>query len=372
MTAEAAPPRLAGLDVLRGLAITGMVLVNNPGSWEHTVPALGHAPWHGWVFGDLIFPAFLVAVGVGMAYSSDNRPRRRFERAVVVKVVRRAVVLFALGLALNLQREPSFGDVRVMGILQRIALAGLVTALIVLVLPRAAQVAVGIVILAAYAIALTTVDVPGPAPQVLTPESNLASHLDLALLGRRHMYNDGLIDPEGVVGSAPSVVSVLIGAWSGAWLRTRGASLQAVVGLAAGGTALAGLGLVWHSALPINKQLWTSSYVLFSGGMSVLALALLVAVVDVARQRVVGWPWEVLGGNALLAYVGTAATFHVLRTTPPAAIEAGGTWRDRLQAHVFEPALGPLRGSYAFAVALLAVWWLILVVLHRRGWRLRV
>jgi predicted acyltransferase len=359
--------RLVSLDAFRGLAIVGMVLVNNPGSWEHTVPWLGHAPWHGWVFGDLIFPAFLVAVGVAMAYSLAGRPATR---SLYAKVARRAGTLFVLGLLLNFQREPALADVRIMGILQRIAVAGLLAALVVLLLPRWGQVLVAVALLFGYWVAFTAVDVPGTAPGVLRPDSNLASHVDTALLGTRHVYNDGVIDPEGVVSSIPAVVSVLLGVWAGAWLRARPPAFATGLALALAGAVLLGGGLAWGSRFPINKQLWTSSYVLFTAGWALIALAALYLLIDVARQRWLAAPWRVLGANALLAYVGTAATFHVLRATPL----GGGTvtWRDHLYSSVFAPRFGPLAGSYAFAVALLAAWWLVLVVLYRRRWLLRL
>lgn len=343
--------RLVALDALRGLAIVGMVAVNSPGSYEHVLPALEHAEWHGLTVADVVFPVFLVSAGAALPFALAGKG---LDWRLTGRLLRRAGLLLALGLLLNLQREPALFDVRVPGILQRIALATLLGALVVVLLPRWAWVVAAVALLAGHTLLLGgALGPPGDA--------TVAGRVDVAAFGVDHLYRNAPFDPEGLLGTLSSAGTVLLGALGGAWLRPRAQTWRGSLGVAVlGGVLLAG-GAVWATALPLNKPLWTPSFAVLTAGWSLLVLAALHLVVDVGRARWLGFPLAVIGENALVVYVGTAAVFHVLRTTV----------RDAWYADWFAPRFGAVGGSYAFAAALLAVFWLVALGLRTAGIRVR-
>jgi len=355
--------RLHGLDALRGLAVAGMIAVNAPaGAGGEKLAALEHAEWHGLTFADVVFPAFLVAVGVALGVA------RRSGRAAWGRLALRVVVLVLAGIALNALREPSLAEVRLPGVLQRIALAGGLAGALLLAVPRRLA-----WVPPAAAAALLGVTAWVLAGDDLTREGSVVGAVDRAVFGVAHLYNDGAFDPEGLVGVVPSAATVLLGAWAGRWLTARGEGAVAALRLAGGAGICLAAGAVWEGALPVNKQLWTPPYALLTAGWSLLALAVLTAVAGLVAGRFsagrwVLWPASVLGANALVAYVGSTVTIHWLLQTGP----QGSSPVDRIVAGMLAAGDDPVRASLVVAAWVLAAWWAVAAGLAAVGVRVRV
>ena len=360
-------PRLRSLDAFRGLAIAGMILVNNPGSWSHVYPPLDHAPWHGWTPTDLVFPFFLFAVGAALTFSLGRRLREGATRAALFrKVITRSVLLIVIGLALNFIPSFDLSTLRFSGVLQRIGLVYFVAASLYLVLAPQALAVLGGVLLVGYWLAMTLVPVPGHGAGVLEPVGNLAQYIDSHLLAG-HMWKPEW-DPEGLLSTVPAVVSCLLGVYAGLTLQRAEATDVRTVRLALSGFGALVLGWLWSFWFPINKNLWTSSYVLFTGGLALLILATMYWWIDVRQRRAWSMPLCVFGVNALLAFVLSGLLARVL-----IAWKIGGTSaRGWIYEHWFASWAGPMNGSLAFAVAYVIFWYLVLLVLDKRGWYVKL
>lgn len=287
--------RFYALDVLRGLAIALMILVNTPGSWQHVYTPLLHAPWHGFTFADIVFPGFLFVVGAAMAFSLRQAPRNA---ATCLKILKRTLLMFACGLFLNWFWLLQWEHLRIMGVLQRIALAYGIAALMLVFLPKKALMPSAIALVAGYFALLQL----GETPYELA--GNVVRQLDIAVFGAAHLYQGfGMpFDPEGLLSTLPAVFNVLVGFWIADQLRAKsavaGVRWLAIVGLVALLVALA-LSSFW----PINKALWTGSYALLAAGLLIWLLALLVYLVDIKRVTKLTEPLRVYGTNPLFIYM---------------------------------------------------------------------
>jgi predicted acyltransferase len=355
------------LDVFRGLTMAAMVLVNNPGSSSRTYPALRHAEWNGWTPADLVFPFFLFIMGVAMAFSFARRGQEGGRGVALGRVLRRGLLLCVLGLLLN-GFPRVLGDLRILGVLQRIGFAYVLASLVVLRLrPRRQRIVAGTVLLGYWA-AIALVPVPGVGTVAMTPEHSLPGWLDATLLGARHLYGQGTYDPEGLLSTLPAVVTVLFGYWAGEWLRTSGPVRATALRLLLAGGALAAIGLAWGAVFPINKRLWTSSFVLLTAGLAAAVLALCFWAADICRWRRLARPFEVMGVNAIFAYVVSEVGRDLLVHSPR---PGGASVRDYLYAHL-APWAGSANASLVLALGVLAWWWVVLYVMDRRRWFLKV
>lgn len=403
MARAAARERLLSLDVFRGLTVAGMLLVNNPGTWSAIYPPLRHAPWHGWTPTDLIFPFFLFIVGITTILSLEGRRARGATEAELTRqVLRRGAIIFLLGLflawfpgftwgAVPGNPEPSFLDrvgdrllhTRIPGVLQRIALAYAVAALLVLRLRPRGQLVAAAALLFGYWGLMTLVPVPDaglPGWRTLDePSATLAAWLDRALLdwGRwgNHLWvSSRTWDPEGVLSTLPAIGTVLLGAQAGRWLAADRPLAERLNLLFAAGVLATILGSVWGWVFPVNKNLWTSSYVLLTAGLAALTLATVSWLVDVRGWRGWTYPFVVYGMNPILAFVGSGLMARLIYSviTVPAADGS----RVSLQAAIFRTIFAPLGppefASLLFALSFVALWFAILAVLHRRGIFLKV
>lgn len=372
--------RLASLDMFRGLAVAGMVLVNNPGSWQHVYPPLLHAEWHGFTPTDLVFPAFLFAVGAAIPYTVtgyNGRPAGG-RTQLYGRILRRVVLLFLLGVLLNLatpllqwllyDRAVDWSGLRIMGVLQRIALAYLLAMILVLAVGRGLRIALALGILLAYWAVMVGIPVPGVGAGVLTPEGSLATFVDRAVFGPAHLYR-GSFDPEGLLSTLPAAVTVMFGCGAGAWIRLSGRSSRVTVWLMVAGVAAVALGWIWGLSFPINKQLWTSSYVLYSAGWSLLLMAVCYEIADVRRWRWIGWPLQVFGVNAIALFVASGIVARILLVGRTADGRSLYEW---IYEALFASWAGPINGSLAFALATIAIWWVVFYGFYRRGWFLRL
>jgi len=359
-------PRLTGrirsLDAFRGVTVAAMILVNNPGSWGAIYPPLRHAEWHGWTPTDLIFPFFLFIVGVSLVVSFTRRELAGASlRDLARKAVLRGALIILVGLLLSGFPAYDLSTIRVPGVLQRIGMVYTLTALIFLGFGPAARRRIAVLLLLAYWGALALVPVPGGVAGDLSAAGNLGAWLDRLLLGG-HLWTPDF-DPEGILSTVPAVATCLIGTFAGERLLADREVGDRATGMLLMGAGLMVAGLAWDHWFPINKGLWTSSYVLFTGGIACQALAACFWLVDV-RGR--GWwarPWIPLGTNALFAFVLSGLLARLL-----ALWRVDGTpVRDRIVQEVLSPALGPLNGSLAWAIGNLAVVFIVTAVLYRRG-----
>jgi predicted acyltransferase len=388
LAAAARPERMVSLDVFRGATIAAMILVNDPGSWSHIYPPLEHAEWNGWTPTDLIFPFFLFIVGVSLTLSFASRIARGLTRgALAIHVVRRSALIFAIGLFLNGFPDFDFSSIRIMGVLQRIALCYLVAGLLYLATfqsaaaERPARVHANLRVTAAVAVALLVgywalmefVPVPRYGAGHLGKEDNLGAYIDRTLMGG-HLWSESVTwDPEGLLSTLPAIASVLIGILAGEWLRSdRRAGRKALV-LAVAGLALLAAGLLMHPYFPINKNLWTSSFVLFTGGFAMLALAACYWVIDVRAWRAWAAPFLVFGMNAILAYALAALVSEV--STDFEFLNFHGhetTLHGWIYDKYFVPHLSPVNASLGFAVFFVAVIFVLLWPFYRGKLFLRV
>ncbi len=373
--------RLTSLDAFRGLAVAGMILVNNPGSWSHTFGPLTHAPWHGATPTDLIFPFFLFAVGVSMAFSlGSRRARGASRRELWTRVARRALILYGLGLLLAAYPRFDPGTVRLVGVLARIALVFLAGGTLVLLLNRRALWATTLALLGGYWALMVWTPVPGFGAGDLSPDGNLAAWLDRLILGP-HMWSGGggVYDPEGLLSTLPAIASALAGHLAGdALIRSRSdgagrpgtrSGARFAARMAAVGAALVLVGLAWDPFFPVNKPLWTSSYVAYTTGWALLVLAALHWILDV-RAWGAKWsrPLVVYGRNAITVFVasGLAAKSLIFVRVPAGA--PGET--ASLQALVYEAGFaswaGARGGSLAFAAATVLFWLGVAWAMHAR------
>lgn len=301
--------RLQSLDALRGLTIALMILVNTSGDGAHTYRLLRHSPWNGCTLADVVFPCFLFMVGISLVLSLGGKLRRGVPRRVLVRqALQRALVLFAIGIAINGFPRFDLHTLRVFGVLQRIAICFFLASLIYLWLRPRAVVWLTVGILLGYWILLRWVPVPGyglPGVSVplLDPHGNLPAWIDRHLLPAMHLYHQGYYDPEGLLASLPALASTLIGVLTAFFLQTpRSAAAKATRLLVAGILCLLA-GLAWSHWLPLNKRLWTSSFVLFNAGVSALALSIFIWWLDVQKKGTqLAMPLIAFGTNALAAY----------------------------------------------------------------------
>ncbi len=353
--------RLLSLDAFRGLTIAGMILVNNPGSWAHVYPPLLHAEWHGWTPTDLVFPFFLFIVGVAMAFAFARRLAGGDRRSLYLKVARRAAIIFALGLLLSAFPDFDLSRLRVAGVLPRIAVVYLVASLIVLNTGRRGIIWSAAVILAGYHALLALVPVPGSFAGDLSPDGNLAAWLDRQLLPGRLWQTTW--DPEGLLSTVPAVATTLAGVLTGQWLRSGRERSEIAAGMfTAGWLAILG-GLAWSLWLPLNKSLWTSSYVLFTAGAALEALAVCYWLIDVRGYRRWAFPAIVYGLNALAVYfLSGLVTILLIRIRVGEDQRLWGWIYDNL----FLSWLEPVNASLAMGLAYVVFWWLVMALLYWR------
>jgi len=348
-----------------------MIIVNNPGSWAHIYPPLAHAEWHGWTPTDLIFPFFLFIVGVSLVVAFTRRELAgATPRDLARKAVLRGVLIVLVGLLLAGFPRYDLATLRWPGVLQRIGVVYTATALVFLGFgPRQRRWITAGLLLGYWAV-LTFVPVPGGVAGDLSREGNLGAWLDRLLLGG-HLWTPGF-DPEGILSTFPAIATCLIGTFAGERLLADGSPGDRTTGLLLLGAALVVAGLAWDPWFPINKGLWTSSYVLLTGGFACQSLAACYWIIDVRhRDRWAGTAY-VLGTNALFAFVLSGVLARVMALWRIPADGGQMPVREWIFANVLAPLAGPRNGSVLYAVLNLVLVLLITGVLYRRRWFIRL
>jgi len=362
--------RLVSLDVFRGATIAGMLVVNTPGTWSHVYGQLLHADWHGWTYTDTIFPFFLFIVGVSMAFSFGRRREEGGSRGrLILHTLRRAAIIFGLGLGLNVLSVFLFHRtyLRIPGVLQRIGVCFFFAALVYLLLGKRGLLPAAAVLLVTYWALMTFVPVPGYGTGRMDLEGNFARYVDTAVLGRHTWKHDPDWDPEGPLSTIPAIATTLLGIVAGEWLRAAADWKKKIAGLIGGGAVAFFAGLAWGAVFPINKNLWTSSYSLLMSGLCAVCLAACLWVVDVKGWK--GWsvPIEWLGVNAIALFVlSTLATLLMLWVKVTGDDGKTRSLYSAIYQTIFNHFEDQRIGSLLFALAYLAVWTAVFGVLYRR------
>lgn len=357
--------RYLALDALRGFTIAMMILVNTPGSWSYVYSPLLHADWHGCTPTDLVFPFFLFVVGSAMYFSLRKQPMG-LSLPLAVMIVRRALIIFLLGLLFN-GVLGGWEDLRIMGVLQRIALAYAIAAFLVLSVTRVSIYCIGALLLLGYWLLL----VLGGSDDPFGLSTNIVVKLDIALLGPEHMYSGKgePFDPEGILSTLPAVVNVLIGFELTRFLVAQQDRLRGLFTLLVLGGAGIGLGLLWNFWLPINKSLWTSSFVIYTAGWFCLALALFIWLTDVIKAQWFSTPFIIYGSNSIFIYL--LAPFWVHTYTHIQIDASGATLYDALFLHLAK-VFSPHMASLLFALLHVILFWCVSWLLYRKKIFIRV
>jgi len=297
--------RLTSLDAFRGLTIALMILVNSPGDPGAVYSHLSHVPWNGWTFADSVFPSFLFIVGVSIVFSfakQEEKPLRN--SAFMFRLLRRTIILFALGLFLNMFPAFQLSAVRIPGVLQRIALCYFFASLIVLKADLRGRILWLIGLLASYWLMMRFIPVPGIGAGVLEPGKNFAAWVDsLFLSGHMWSYYDGAWDPEGIVSTIPAIATTLFGVLAGQWLRSSLCERKTAAAMACAGAVLLIAGFILDQWLPINKSIWTSTFSIFMAGLAIVCLAFFHWLIDIEDFSRWAKPLIILGLNPITVYV---------------------------------------------------------------------
>ncbi len=352
--------RYLSLDVFRGMDVALMIMVNTPGDHSTTFSPLLHAHWNGFTLTDLVFPTFLFVVGTSMSFSLAAY-QSRGSGAVVKKVLKRAALIFLLGYLMywfpfvtdsgagGWIIKP-LGETRIFGVLQRIALSYCVAALVIHFWKLKGAVIFSLIGLLGYWILLT-------AFGDLTITGNAVLRLDRWLLGENHLYRgEGMaFDPEGLLSTLPAIANVVAGYWAGLFLKEKGASYEVIAKMLMAGAVLIFVGLAWDLVFPINKKLWTSSFVVYTSGIDLMVLSLLIYWIEVRQMK--GWTYffEVLGRNTLFIYLLSEVLAILLDTfsTPD------GNLHQWIFVRGFRPWAGGYFGSLLFALSFMLLCWAV-------------
>lgn len=363
-----ATDRLISLDVFRGLTIAGMVLVNNPGSWAHIYWPLAHAEWHGWTPTDLIFPFFLFIVGVAIPLAFGRRvDAGGTQRDLYLKVIKRTLIIFALGLFLNGFPFFKLSTIRIPGVLQRIAVCYLLASVIFLKTRVRTQLVIAVVLLLVYWLLMACLSAPGFPTGDLSKEGSVASFIDRVVLGS-HIWSQGKVyDPEGLLSTIPALVTTMLGLLTGQWLRTTKSDYEKVAGMFVAGICCLVIGWAWNPFFPINKSLWTSSYVLFTGGLALQLLAFCYWLIDIKNRRAWAKPFVVFGVNAIALFVGSGIMAKLMGIIKiPLADGSRPALKSWIYSGLFAWWAAPKVASLAFAIAFILLWLGLMWILYQR------
>lgn len=374
--------RFYSLDVFRGATVALMILVNNPGSWEHIYPPLEHAAWHGCTPTDLVFPFFLFAVGNALAFVIPGLEQKG-NAAFLQKVIKRALLIFFIGLLLNWspfvkwQNDhlifKTFEKVRILGVLQRIAICYFFASLIIFYCKLRLAMLAGMIILLLYwwlCLAL------GNASDPYSINGWFGTRFDMMILGEKHMYHgEGIaFDPEGLMSSFAAIVQVIFGYLVGLHITQKGKNAEMLNGLFIAGVACIVTGFCWDMVFPVNKKIWTSSYTIYTTGLAILTIATMIHMIEFRNVR--GWLakfFDVFGKNPLFIFVLSGLLPRLL-----GLIRIPGWLDEQGQLHYFSPfswfyervcALipgDPRIGSLAYALCMIIFYWFIAWLLDRK------
>ncbi len=361
--------RLMSLDVFRGLTMVLMTVVNNPGSWTYVYPPLRHAEWNGWTITDLVFPFFIFIVGVAIPYALSKYRESESRQAIYLKIFRRAATLFLLGLILA--GFPSFDltTIRIMGVLQRLALCYLFAALLFLHTNTRTQFVIAVLCLVVYEL-LMQIPVPDRDTLLQTKDDNFGAWLDRTLFGTAHLWKAAKTwDPEGLLSTIAALTNAIAGMMTGTYLRSQSEPLEKASAIFFAGAILLGIGGALDWAIPINKNMWSPSYAVFTTGYALVVLGMCYYAIDIKGWKKWAEPLVVFGVNALLLFFGSGILARVMGNL------IRFTVNDELlslQQFIYKYLLaswaGNMIGSLLYPLLLITAWYVVLRALYKRNW----
>jgi len=363
--------RLISLDAFRGITIASMILVNNAGNWSTVYPPLEHAKWHGWTLTDLIFPFFLFIVGVAIVFAFSKRIESgQSKKKLYLKILKRTLILFGLGLLLNAFPFFHLSTWRIPGVLQRIAITYAIASIIVLNTNIKWQAYIAASLLIIYWIIMKLVPVPGYGAGVLEPQGNLCGFIDGILLkGHTWMYAPAKgFDPEGLLSTIPAISSVLFGVLTGHWLKTKKSNLEKVVMLFVVGIAAIVLGEIMSIWFHINKNLWSSSYTVFTAGMALLFLGMCYWLIDIKGYKKWTTPFLVFGSNAITVYTISSLLARAMVYWWKIPQQDGSviSLKTFLYRTLFESWMSPINASLFYALTYVLIWFGLMAILYKK------
>lgn len=389
--------RIVSLDAFRGLTIMLMILVNNPGDWGAIYAPLKHADWHGWTPTDLVFPFFLFIVGVAIPLALGKRKESGETATVVRHIIWRSVLLFLIGVSLSgfgllFKLGPDYGigdllaNIRIPGVLQRIALCYLVVSLLFLLTKRTTLYVVTPIFLLGYWALMMWVPVPEHGAGVIDAipldqreeagtdgkDRNLVAYLDRVVLGTNHLWSSAKTwDPEGILSTLPAFATALFGVFTGLWIKSKRPLSQRLFGLLLAGGILVVVGWGWGQVFPINKPIWTSSYAVFTAGLAMMVLGICVLVFDLLSLQKLAIPLQIYGVNALTVFVMSSLVGQLLYKIKVGS-DPGIPLKSWLYQNLFQSWLADENASLAYAIVWVLSWFAVLALMYRKNWIIKV
>ncbi len=352
--------RLLSLDVFRGITVAAMILVNNPGDWGHIYPPLEHSVWNGCTPTDLIFPFFLFIVGVSIVYAMESKVADVANHGKMIwSALRRGLLLIAISLIKQITFH-GFEHLRFPGVLQRIGVVYFICTVIYIKTSQKTRDWLFAILLIGYYIVMVYLPVPDTGHASLDPATNMGAWLDRLVFSTNHLWAESHTwDPEGLLGTLPAIATGLFGIRVGSWLKRKDKEDKVkVIRMVAFGVVSVIVGLLWGMVFPINKALWSSSFVLYTGGWATIGLAACYWVIDVKGYKRFVIPFVAFGVNAITAYVLSDFIPHYLNK-----VRIGGSPIYQL---VFAPYFSPFNASLASAITLVLLIWLLMWILYLR------
>jgi predicted acyltransferase len=360
-----------------------MILVNMVSVAKDKYPPLDHATWNGCTPTDLVFPFFLFIVGVAMAFSlSKYTPENKPTKEVYLRIFRRAAILFILGILLNVFWNQGvwtfdFSNVRLMGVLQRISLSYLFASLIVLQLPRKSQWVCAGFLLIFYWLTMILIPVPEYGAGDLTRVGNFGSFIDRLIIPKQHLYAwddfNSMGDPESLYGTITATVSVLIGYFTGDWIKNqKQPNSHTSMNLVLFGLCCLVISIIWDVSFPINKKLWTSSYVLFTSGWALLLLAACYELIEVRLIKRWSKPFEIMGLNAIALFVASVMLIKITAKIKLGTGDSAISIYNWIYQNIFASWAGTFNGSFLFGLVTVLLWYGVAVFMYRKQWFIKV
>ncbi len=369
--------RLTSLDVFRGITIAGMILVNKISLEDQAYPFLLHADWNGCTFVDLIFPFFLFIMGVAMAFSLRKyQEKSNINKSVYQKIMIRCLILFGLGLLLNGFWNYDLNNIRILGVLQRISLTYLFASLAILNLNKKSILILTGSLLIGYWFIMTYLYVPEFGAGNLTRIGNFGAYFDRSIIPSNHLYQgdnyNGMGDPEGLFSTLPSLATVLIGYITGNWLQKQQINTKVTTQLIMFGLSSLVIGKLWDFIFPINKKLWTSSYVLFTAGLALIFLAICYELIEVRNIKKWSKPFQILGLNAIFIFVSSVLLIKLLVKINIGNMENELSLYNLIYDNLFLSWLNHANASLLFGLITAIFWTIIAYIFYYKKWFIKI
>jgi predicted acyltransferase len=372
--------RLISLDAFRGFTIAGMILVNNPGSWQYIYPQLRHADWHGWTFTDWIFPFFLWIVGVAITFSFAARTSKGDSKSkLLLNVFRRSIIIFALGLLLTAfpfgllwNHNLNLETIRIPGVLQRIAICYLISSIIFLYTSKRGQIITILFLFISYWLMMFYIPIPEFGAGLFEKGKNFASYIDSLIL-TGHMWSATKTwDPEGLISTLPAIATTMMGLLTGEYLhKSEHSKVEKSAWMFTAGAALLILGAFLDMWMPINKNIWTVSYTIFMGGWALCIFGIFYFLIDAKGIKKWANPFVVYGMNAIFVFVLSGIVAKTIGMWKFYVQLSDGTYanvsiKNLIMQNIFEPYFSPINASLAFAISFIAFMYFIVWFMYRK------